>query len=616
MYENPASYQGPRLTSSKDQRITPLGRWLRGTKINELPQLWNVFVGDMSLVGPRPEDPDLIGAYPKDMLNEVLTIRPGITSPASILYHSEEDMLATADPVGTYLKEILPDKLRLDQLYMRNRSFISDLDIILWTLAIFLPRLAKTGISEGHLFAGPFSRFVYRHFSWFMADIAVVFAAASIVTLAWRLQEPLNWGWDYCFMMSLGFALTFSAVNSITGLNNIVWSKAGSDNAFGLLFSAGSVTLTALVLNYLQGVHQWLPFPALPTVLILTVGLMAHFGFLTVRFRFRLLTWLAESWSALKGNTTGAGEQILIIGEGETCRIAAWLLQQGMFRHAFSIVGIVASKDPTKQGMQINGCRVVGGIGDLAALVKKHDVRMIVYALSSTESRAREMVFSISETSRIKLIYLDDLIRLVAQREDKPAELYEYLEWIQRRDELSPLRDVLTGLPNRALLQERLQQSLAYSKRYDTTPALLLIDLNGSVNRAVGDGQKARDELVKMAAKRLIKFKRESDTLARFGKHEFALLLENVPNNLVAENILKRTRALMKEPIVIGSKMVSIQPEIKLHFPMGNLDTFQEHLRMDSAIEKSLHKPIVSKATGSTAVSRRDRRISNWQSEK
>jgi diguanylate cyclase (GGDEF)-like protein len=597
MHETAASYDGPRLTSSGDQRITPLGRWLRNTKINELPQLWNLLLGDMSLVGPRPEDPEIFETYPEKLGDEVLSIRPGITSPASVLYHSEEDMLSSTDLMGTYLRKILPDKLRLDQLYVHNRSFFSDIDIVFWTLAIFFPMLAKMKIPEGYLFAGPLSRFVYRHFSWFLADMAVVFAAVSVVAVAWRTQEPLNWGWDSCFVLSLGFALVFSAVNYATGLNRILWSKATGDDVFGILFSAGVVTCAALFANYLQDTYHWLPFPALPTVLILSIGLLAHFGFVSVRYRFRLLTWLAESWSAMKKNAPGTGERILILGEGETCHIATWLLRRGIFRHAFSIVGIVTNEDPTKQGMKLNGCRVVGGIHDLPALIKKHDVRIIVYALSSVAASVQDMVFATSETSGIKLVFLDDLVRFISRKTDKPADVREYLDWLQRRTHSSHSLDALTGLPNSTLLEERIRHSLAYSKRYHTTPALLFIDLNGSVNPDGIDGPRVEEEILKMAAARLMRFKRESDTLARLRKHEFALLLENVPSESAAETILSRAKALMAEPIEIGDSALSMDPKIGLCFPLDNLEDLQKRLCVDLD-DKSFAQPLASKAIG------------------
>ncbi len=85
MYERAESYAGPRVTGKQDRRITPLGQWLRNTKLNELPQLWNVLIGEMSLVGPRPEDPEIVKTWPADARKEILSVRPGITSPASIL---------------------------------------------------------------------------------------------------------------------------------------------------------------------------------------------------------------------------------------------------------------------------------------------------------------------------------------------------------------------------------------------------------------------------------------------------------------------------------------------------------------------------------------------------
>jgi lipopolysaccharide/colanic/teichoic acid biosynthesis glycosyltransferase len=95
MYEMPASYSGPKVTAHDDPRVTPLGRWLRSTKLNELPQFWNVLMGEMSLVGPRPEDPTIVQNWPAPVRHEILSVRPGITSPASVLYRNEEALLCT-----------------------------------------------------------------------------------------------------------------------------------------------------------------------------------------------------------------------------------------------------------------------------------------------------------------------------------------------------------------------------------------------------------------------------------------------------------------------------------------------------------------------------------------
>ena len=117
MYECEESYSGPRVTCKHDDRITPIGHWLRDSKINELPQLWNVLIGKMSFVGPRPEDPEIVKTWPDQIRKEILSVKPGITSPASILYHDEETLLSASNVMGDYMRNILPDKLRLDRLY-------------------------------------------------------------------------------------------------------------------------------------------------------------------------------------------------------------------------------------------------------------------------------------------------------------------------------------------------------------------------------------------------------------------------------------------------------------------------------------------------------------------
>nr|WP_294810975.1 sugar transferase [uncultured Sphingomonas sp.] len=127
------------ITIGRDPRITGAGDFLRKWKLDELPQLWNVMVGDMSLVGPRPEVPKYVEMYPAAMRNLVLSVRPGITDPCSIYLRNESDILATAeDPERFYIDTLLPEKLRISGEYVASRSIFSDVGIIAQTvLSVF-----------------------------------------------------------------------------------------------------------------------------------------------------------------------------------------------------------------------------------------------------------------------------------------------------------------------------------------------------------------------------------------------------------------------------------------------------------------------------------------------
>lgn len=119
-------------------RVTRIGRYLRVTKLDELPQLWNVVVSDMSLVGPRPEVRKWVEAYPERWA-VVHAVRPGITDPAAIVFYHEEKLLtASADPERMYRERILPRKLDLYEAYIRTRSFWGDFVILWWTFAAII----------------------------------------------------------------------------------------------------------------------------------------------------------------------------------------------------------------------------------------------------------------------------------------------------------------------------------------------------------------------------------------------------------------------------------------------------------------------------------------------
>jgi lipopolysaccharide/colanic/teichoic acid biosynthesis glycosyltransferase len=124
------------LTVGEDARITRAGRFLRRSKLDELPQLLNVVAGHMSLVGPRPEVPRWVDRWPPDARRAVLSVRPGITDWAAILYKDENAILGqAADPERAYAETILPVKLAYYQRYVRERSFWIDLRILARTLA-------------------------------------------------------------------------------------------------------------------------------------------------------------------------------------------------------------------------------------------------------------------------------------------------------------------------------------------------------------------------------------------------------------------------------------------------------------------------------------------------
>lgn len=134
MVENGSSH-GPPLTAAGDSRITAIGRWLRRTKADELPQLINVLLGQMSLVGPRPEVPTYIATYSPTQ-KAIFLIRPGITGPATNSFANEEDLLADqSDPEGFYISTIIPAKLLMDLNYSQEITLFQDLRNISLTIA-------------------------------------------------------------------------------------------------------------------------------------------------------------------------------------------------------------------------------------------------------------------------------------------------------------------------------------------------------------------------------------------------------------------------------------------------------------------------------------------------
>ncbi|WP_089415667.1 sugar transferase [Vitreoscilla filiformis] len=133
--------QAGQLTVGADARITRIGAFLRAHRLDELPQLIDVFLGDMSLVGPRPEVPRYVAHYPAALRDVVLSVRPGITDPASLRFRNESEQLAAAaDPEREYIEVILPAKLACAADYAQHASFVTDVGVLLRTLKVLVTR--------------------------------------------------------------------------------------------------------------------------------------------------------------------------------------------------------------------------------------------------------------------------------------------------------------------------------------------------------------------------------------------------------------------------------------------------------------------------------------------
>lgn len=140
MLKNSPSLPGAYITTKNDPRVLPLGRILRKTKLNEVPQLINILIGDMSVVGPRPQVPKHLDMYPAALRKEVIKIKPGLTGIGSIIFRDEESLFdRTSKPKEQfYAENLAPFKAQLEIWYIKNQSFLLDLKLIFLTAWVIL----------------------------------------------------------------------------------------------------------------------------------------------------------------------------------------------------------------------------------------------------------------------------------------------------------------------------------------------------------------------------------------------------------------------------------------------------------------------------------------------
>jgi lipopolysaccharide/colanic/teichoic acid biosynthesis glycosyltransferase len=401
MYENLETYNGPKITAQGDERITPLGKWLRETKINELPQFWNVLIGEMSLVGPRPEDPDFVEKWDEDARREILSVRPGITSPASILYHSEEAMLNSGSLIETYQDKIMPDKIRLDQLYVRNNSPLLDIDVLFWTCVVLIPRMGSFEPPEQLLFIGPFSRFINRYMSWFFVDFIITLTSFGVMGVIWRSIDEMNLGFANAIFLAFGFSLLFSVIGWLFGVQRISWENAVFSDVIDLVPPTLVGGISVLLINY--------TFSLFPPTLILQSSFIAGIGFVIFRFRRQMISGLPTKGKLFQRGAKRVLERVLIIGGGEAGQFAAWILEHSSVASAFHVIGFI-DDDMFKQKVRLRGVNVLGRRRDIPNLVETLDIGVIVFAIHNISKEERTEIINICKHTSAQFLALPDFL--------------------------------------------------------------------------------------------------------------------------------------------------------------------------------------------------------------
>lgn len=415
---------GPEVTARGDERITPVGRILRATKLDELPELWNVLIGDLSLVGPRPEVPRFVDLR-NPLWRKVLQVRPGLTDPVTLALRNEEtllDGLGRKEREWFYREAVQPYKLRGYAEYLDRRTWWTDLVVLVHTVvAVALPGKApppslvelrqavERADSVAPRASGVRSRLLIRQVQYSI-DILMLVGAFALAYLL-RFEFVIPPGQRVQALVQLPYVLAIQLVALLlVGVYSFVWRYVGFREARAFVEAAlwSGLAIVALRLFLPDAYGAW-RVPLSVTVMDTVLGFGGVLGVRALR------RWAYESRKKREAFADCAGAQprnVLLVGAGQAGVLAAREIF-GRGDTDLRIQGFV-DDDPLKQGAVIQGIRVLGTTGDLARLVKEHGVR--------------DVVITIAQISRREILRLIELCRKISVNVRIIPGLHEILQ--------------------------------------------------------------------------------------------------------------------------------------------------------------------------------------------
>jgi len=498
---------GPQITAADDPRVTGIGRILRKTKIDELPQLFNVLKGDMSLVGPRPEVRKYVDLFRSDY-EEVLTVRPGITDIASITYRDESPLLEKAkDPDDEYRHVILPEKLRLAKEYVRRASVGYDLKLIFTTLfSLLYPGRSLDRFLESlapHRF--PVAGVVQ----------CVLLVLANYLAFWIRFEGQIP---DPEYHLFLSSILALLAVRLAFfypfRLYRVLWRYVG---ILDLQLIVASITLSSAAWWLIVLVVP--PFTGYPRSVIAIDWLLALALLVGVRLLRRIHSKLGHAKER---------RSVLVVGTGDSAeRIVNGALTN---RHTdYRVIGLIDNA-PHRKGAWIHNVPVLGSMEDLEAVIRGEDPDEIFVASSSA-----------SETDRRG-------IARICKKLDKPVKWVPDLEDILSGKDFTHLGHDIE--PNDLLFREPVHSDLEPLRHFYKGKRILITGAGGSIGSEI-----ARQ----IAACR-------PETLVLFEKHEASLYtIDKELSAHYSETPIEAVIGDITDAVRVGDTLRQYSPQIIFH---------------------------------------------------